>query len=147
MTGNTFDNKRTRTLLGVAVVTISIALAVALAGLSFAAGGSPTAAKNPARAQYGQPKVTICHHTHSKKHPSHTIRVGAPAVKAHLKHGDTLGPCPTVAPTTNSSGKSHGKSGDKGKSSHNSSSSTTTDTHGNSGDSHVKSGESHGKGK
>jgi len=117
--------------------------------------GAPALAKSASSAsqyQYGgssqyQYKVTLCHHTHSKKHPWHQIRVGAPAVKAHLKHGDTLGPCPTVAPTTNSSGKSHGKSGDKGKSSHNSSSSTTTDTHGNSGDSHGKSGESHGKGK
>ena len=116
--------------------------------------GAPALAKSASSAsqyQYGgssqyQYKVTLCHHTHSKKHPWHQIRVGAPAVKAHLKHGDTLGPCPTVAPTTNSSGKSHGKSGDKGKSSHNSSS-TTTDTHGNSGDSHGKSGESHGKGK
>jgi hypothetical protein len=93
MSGNRrFDNGRNRTLLGLAVVAISIVLAVALAGLSFA-GNSPTAARSPAQAQYGQPKVTICHHTRSKKRPLVTIRVAATAVKAHLKHGDTLGRC------------------------------------------------------
>jgi len=34
----------------------------------------------------GQEKVTICH-------KGHTIRVGKPAVKAHLKHGDHMGAC------------------------------------------------------
>jgi hypothetical protein len=34
----------------------------------------------------GVEKVTICH-------KGHTITVGKPAVKAHLKHGDHLGPC------------------------------------------------------
>ncbi len=93
MSGNRrFENGRNRTLLGLAVVAVSIVLAVALAGLSFA-GNSPTAARSPAQAQYGQPKVTICHHTHSKKRPLVTIRVAASAVKAHLSHGDTLGRC------------------------------------------------------
>lgn len=34
----------------------------------------------------GQEKVTICH-------KGHTIRVGKPAVKAHMKHGDHMGAC------------------------------------------------------
>src|SRR5262249_51851870 len=34
----------------------------------------------------GREKVTICH-------KGHTIRVARPAVKAHLRHGDTVGPC------------------------------------------------------
>jgi hypothetical protein len=94
MTGKHFDNQRNRTLLGLAVVAISFVLAVALAGLSFAAGDSPTAAKGPAQAQYGKPKkVVICHHTKSKKKPLVSISVPATAVKAHLKHGDTLGRC------------------------------------------------------
>ena len=66
-----------------------------------------------------QYKVVLCHHTGSKKHPWHQISVGAPAVKAHLRHGDKLGPCPPApaAPSTGSSsngdqGKSHGKSGE-----------------------------------
>jgi hypothetical protein len=45
----------------------------------------------------GRVKVTLCH-------KGHTIRVGAPAVRAHLRHGDTLGRCgrhrPTRIPTT-----------------------------------------------
>jgi hypothetical protein len=39
----------------------------------------------------GRAKVTLCH-------KGHTIRVGAPAVPAHLRHGDTLGPCGAAAP-------------------------------------------------
>jgi hypothetical protein len=38
----------------------------------------------------GKEKVTICHK--GKK----TITVGKPALKAHLKHGDTVGPCPEL---------------------------------------------------
>ena len=45
-----------------------------------------------------QYKVTLCHRTHSKKHPFVQISVGAPAVTAHLRHGDTLGTCPPVTP-------------------------------------------------
>lgn len=41
----------------------------------------------PSGKQYGRTKVTLCHK--GKK----TITVGAPATKAHLKHGDRLGPC------------------------------------------------------
>ena len=45
----------------------------------------------------GEEKVTICH-------KGQTITVAEPAVQAHLKHGDTPGPCPTTtttaAPTT-----------------------------------------------
>jgi hypothetical protein len=53
-------------------------------------------------------KVTICHHTHSRKHPSHTIRISSHAWPAHARHGDTLGPC-TQAPTqTGASTKKHG---------------------------------------
>jgi hypothetical protein len=50
--------------------------------LSATAGGKP----NPGK---GQPKVTICHKGKV------TIRVGLPALKAHLKHGDKVGRCGT----------------------------------------------------
>jgi hypothetical protein len=93
MTGKTpYDNQRNRTLLGLAVVAIAIALAVALAGISFAAGSSPTAG-SAAQAQYGPKKVVICHHTKSKKKPLVSIAVPVSAVKAHKKHGDTVGRC------------------------------------------------------
>jgi len=39
----------------------------------------------------GQVKVALCH-------KGKTIRVGFPAVKAHLRHGDRIGPCGLPAP-------------------------------------------------
>jgi hypothetical protein len=39
-------------------------------------------------------KETICHHTGSQSHPFVTITISKNAEKAHLAHGDTLGPCP-----------------------------------------------------
>jgi hypothetical protein len=77
-------------------------LRVFLAGgvgvLAFAALTSVSAAVSPAGTagatkQYNPKKVTICHHTHSKKNPFVTIRVSRNALKAHLRHGDTIGPC------------------------------------------------------
>jgi hypothetical protein len=106
--------------------------------------GAPALAKSAAAAseysgssQY-QYKVLLCHHTHSKKHPLVQIRVGAPAVKAHLRHGDTLGACPTApaAPAPK-----HGKSGDHGKSGSNGQGNSGNNGHGNSGS------KGHGKGK
>lgn len=38
-------------------------------------------------------KVTICHIPPGNPANAHTIRVGAPAVPAHLAHGDHLGAC------------------------------------------------------
>ena len=37
--------------------------------------------------QYGRVKVTICH-------KGKTIRIAQPAVRAHMRHGDSPGPCP-----------------------------------------------------
>jgi hypothetical protein len=59
-----------------------------------AAGPAPAAPSSsaaqdeygPGGKQYGKHRVAICH-------KGHTIRVAQPAVKAHLRHGDTLGPC------------------------------------------------------
>jgi hypothetical protein len=45
-------------------------------------------------------KVTICHHTGSKKHPFHPITVDEHALAAHTGHGDTVGPCPTATAST-----------------------------------------------
>src|SRR5262249_27384474 len=47
-------------------------------------------------------KVTICHRTHSKKHPFVTITISISAVPAHMRHGDKMGACPTVTTTTSS---------------------------------------------
>jgi hypothetical protein len=50
----------------------------------------------PAAGEQYPKKVTICHRTGSKKNPFRTIRVSRNAVKAHLRHGDTVGPCSTA---------------------------------------------------
>jgi hypothetical protein len=100
------------------LVPLGVFGAPALAGSAGAAG-----------AQY-QYKVLICHHTHSKKHPMHTISVSSAAVAKHmLKHGDTIGACPTTAPTAPTT---HGNGKGKG--------------HNESGTQPGQSGESHGKG-
>ena len=71
-----------------------IAAATALVAcmvMAFAALGGVGQAGNAisaAQSQYGK-KVTICH-------KGKTIKVSKHAVRAHLRHHDTLGPCATV---------------------------------------------------
>ncbi len=82
----------------VAVLTAALFLSVTALGAMGAPGkGKPgkdkgktptTAQYSPSAKQYGKNKVAICH-------KGKTIHVAAPAVKAHLRHGDTLAPpCP-----------------------------------------------------
>ena len=118
--------------------------------------GAPALAKSAASAsqyeysgssqyQY-RGKVTLCHHTHSRKHPWHQITVGAAAVKAHLRHGDTMGACPAAAPAQQSKpqqGKGHGKG--KGHDQSGSDDAQGAAQSGQAGTTHGKSGE-HGKG-
>ena len=81
------------------ILTVVLVLSVAaFAGASPGKGkpGKPEKGKNtpstaqyqygPSGKQYGKTKVTICH-------KGKTIRVAQPAAKAHLRHGDKLGPC------------------------------------------------------
>lgn len=94
---------------------LTAAMLVALAsfgGLGYAAAGAASAAekiqrvaspagpatveRSSAQDQYSR-KVTICHRTGSKKNPTQTITVSENAVPAHLRHGDTIGPCSGVA--------------------------------------------------
>jgi RNA polymerase sigma factor (sigma-70 family) len=54
----------------------------------------PPAVEDPPPAEEPLPsKVTICHHTGSKKNPTVTITVGAAAVETFLAEGDALGVC------------------------------------------------------
>jgi hypothetical protein len=118
-----------------AAVTAAFFVPLMVFGGPALAGSAASQYSGSSQYQY---KVTLCHHTHSKKHPWVTIRVGAPAAKAHLSHhsGDYLGACTTppapAAPAPKQNGNSqHGNSGN----------------HGNSGD-HGNSGSNgHGKGK
>jgi hypothetical protein len=50
-----------------------------------AVGGPQSAGRSPASDQYVE-KVTICHN-------GHTITISQSALPAHLRHGDTIGPC------------------------------------------------------
>ncbi len=65
-------------------VTALAATAVAsIAGLGYAAPPHAT----PAATEYQSNKVQVCHN-------GHTITISRSALKGHLRHHDTLGPCP-----------------------------------------------------
>jgi len=74
-----------------AIFGIAVLAAILLGGITFSqsafagaiGGGGPGG---------GQQKVTLCH-VDQETGEEITITVGAPAVPAHLKHGDTLGAC------------------------------------------------------
>lgn len=57
-------------------------------------------------------KVLVCHRTHSKKKPFHTISVSVNALPAHLAHGDSEGACGAgPSPLSTQSTTGPGKSG------------------------------------
>lgn len=113
--------------------------------------GAPALARSAAAAsqyQYGgssqyQYKVTLCHKTHSKKHPFHQITVSSHAVKAHLKHGDTVGTCPPppapVAPATTKK-HGHGNGNSQGNGNDNDSNQGSGGDHSNNGNGHGNGG-------
>ena len=97
------NSRHFRAAAASALIVVLVLAVAALAGASPGKGKppgppgqakkntAPTAAQKqygPAGHQYGKTKVTLCHK--GKK----TITVGAPAAKAHLRHGDKLGRCP-----------------------------------------------------
>ena len=73
-------------------VVAGLAAVFSVAALGPVAAAVSPAGQAAADKQYAD-KVTICHRTGSKKKPFHTIRVSRNALKAHLKHGDTVGAC------------------------------------------------------
>lgn len=81
-------SRRFRLPLVAVLVTV---LFLAVTALATGKPGKPKPVKgakaSAAQYQYGQPKATICH-------KGKTIRVAQPAVAAHVRHQDTLGPCP-----------------------------------------------------
>jgi len=66
-----------------------------LAAVPAMAKGKPAGKKGG-----GKDKVCLCHIPPGNPSNAHQICVGAPAVNAHLGHGDVLGECPTTNPTT-----------------------------------------------
>lgn len=79
-------SRKLRTGLAAALATGLVAAFAALGGGSIA-----HSALSSAQYQYGKNKVAICHK--GKK----TIMVAQPAVAAHLRHGDQVGTCASVA--------------------------------------------------
>ena len=78
--------KRITTLALVAVLMVALTVATALA-----APGARARVQGKGTGK-GREKVTVCH-------KGETITVAKPALKGHLKHGDTQGECATPEPT------------------------------------------------
>src|SRR5438034_7600571 len=99
-----WTHRRLRLLLaGIATLVTGAALASAALASMHALDLGPAAAS-----QYPK-KVTVCHRTHSKKHPWVKIRISRNALPAHLRHGDFIvdekTPCPPVTATSAKKGK------------------------------------------
>ena len=70
--------------------TIALVVAATLA----LAGGAVAEGKHKGNQGKNKPqKITICHRTLSKKHPTVTITISERAWKAHAAHGDVKGAC------------------------------------------------------
>jgi hypothetical protein len=79
--------------MGSKVVGVLAALSVCGSVAWASTTGPPHHHKHAKGHGYGGGKVTICHRTGSRKHPRVTITVSRRALPAHLRHGDTIGPC------------------------------------------------------
>jgi hypothetical protein len=96
--------RSTQLSLGAAAFLVALGLLASLATVGVAQSG-PAAAD-----QYGDKKVTICHHAKGKKGTKHvTIRISRNALPAHLRHGDTVGACGTRANRAKHATKAHAK--------------------------------------
>ena len=97
----------------------------------------------PSGSQYGpschQYKITVCHWTHSWKHPWVMINVNWQSVKAHLRHGDKMPPCIVVKHRHHGRHHRHGNNqNDNDNGSQNAA--TTTNSHGDKGWGHGNGG-------
>lgn len=103
-----WTHHRLRLLLA-AVATVVTGAALASAALA----GIRALDLGPAAASQYPKKVTVCHRTHSKKHPWVKIRISRNALKAHLRHGDfVVDATHPSCPPANASAKTkkhHGK--------------------------------------
>ena len=107
---------RAATVIGTAgLLAAGMTAAVALGSGSGLRNGTASAiTSNPAStAPVAVPKVWLCHHTGSWKHPYHLIHVSGHAVAAHRRHGDVDPGAGNSCPTAQAAGaKRHGKSGE-----------------------------------
>jgi hypothetical protein len=137
-----------RRLVGAAVVSGLLLAPLGIFGSSALA--HTASGLGPSAAQY-QYKVTICHRTHSQKHPWVQISISNRALPAHLRHGDKFPPpCPTTAQTTKKKHDNSSHSGPSTQTSSNVQNNGSSKSHGNSAtapghdDSHGNNGH-HGK--
>ena len=80
---------------GVVGLAVSSAVA-AFIGLAYVGGVGGATSSGPASVQqYGGGRVIVCHRTGSRRNPFRTISISRNALPAHLRHGDTPGPCST----------------------------------------------------
>src|SRR5262245_4048274 len=77
-------------LLLIAVTVVVFSFAVSSCGGLTEDSGTQV---DPVAQGAGTTQVTICHIPPGNPANAHTITVGAPAVPAHLRHGDSLGAC------------------------------------------------------
>ena len=94
----------------------SVATLLTGAALAYAAfAGIRALDLGPAAASQYPKKVTVCHRTHSKKHPWVKIRISSRALKAHVGHHhgdfvvDEAHPCPPANAASAKNHKHHGK--------------------------------------
>jgi hypothetical protein len=104
-----------RRAVGAAAVTAALLVPLGVFGGPALARSTSVASSGPAQYQY---KISVCHRTHSKKHPWVLIRVSSRSWPAHQRHGDLLVPpstCPpTAAPTTAAGSPGNGKGNGNG---------------------------------
>jgi hypothetical protein len=79
-------------MAGIAV-TAGLMIPLAIVGAPALAGSNSAADEYGSGSSQYQYRVTICHFTGSKKHPTRTITVSSKSVPAHVRHGDHLGAC------------------------------------------------------
>jgi hypothetical protein len=106
--------RRVAIVLGTAgVLTAGVTAAVALGS---GAGAKIATAPTSTTVEMAVPKVWLCHHTGSWKHPYHLIHISGHAVAAHRRHGDLDPGAGNSCPTTQPAGaKQHGKRQEAGK--------------------------------
>src|SRR5436190_13925837 len=129
LSGRISADSRRRPALGLRVAfagsfaSLIVVAFAAFGGIGYAASAANSIAQTAQKVVTPKPKatsaaadqyvgkVTICHHTHSRKNPFVTITISQSALKAYLAHGDTIGPCSggvLGATATRSSGRSSG---------------------------------------
>jgi S-layer homology domain len=91
----------TGTVMGTVTVTATGTVESTSTGTVVSTGtrtatGTPEATGTTTPCAGGNGRVTICHQTGNGE--SHTITISCSALPAHLRHGDTVGPCPVGTP-------------------------------------------------